>query len=102
MVGRRLGRFGFEEYLAEIVDLFAVEHLHPFKLALKLVELPWLGFLADDRLFVIRFESVLNVLSVIDEIQNKRVFLAGASAVETRQCLHGLDAIQPLIDVHGV
>ena len=38
---------------------------------------------------------------IIDEVDHVCGVLAGMRAIEARQCLHGLDAGQPLVHVHG-
>lgn len=44
----------------------------------------------------------MDVVGFVHEVQDERIFLAGAGAVEARERLHGLDAIKPLVHVHRV
>ena len=69
---------------------------------MQLVELPRVGLFADDGLLVVRLEGVLDIISIVDEIEDECVFLSGTSAVETRERLHGLNAVESLVHVHRV
>ena len=102
MIRRSLVFLPLVEDPAELLHLVLVINLLPVELGLELVELLRRGLLPYRRLFVIGLEGVEDLLRLVDEIEDEGLFLARVGAVEAREGLHGLDARQPLVDVHRV
>ena len=56
---------------------------------------------ASSAVVVVGLERRQHLVGVVHEVQHVGRVLAGMGAVEPRQRLHGLDAGQPLVDVHA-
>ena len=69
--------------------------------SLEVVEDVRVGGLADDGL-VVRPEALLHLLGGVGEVEDEGVVLTGVGVVEAGQRLDGLEALELLIDVHGV
>ena len=86
----------------EGLDFAPVVNLRLIQVVLQRFQLRRIGCLLNVRLVIVRFEGAVDVLGLIDEIQHERRVLAGDHAVESRQRLHRLNAVEPLVDVHRV
>ena len=67
------------------------------ELRLKIVELSGVRLLTHLRDFVVGLERLENLLRFVHEVEHKRIFLAGAGAVQPGKRLHGLNTRQPLV-----
>ena len=78
------------------VDLAAVER------GLEVVQLVGVGLVGEDGGAVVGLEGVADGIAVVAEVEHEDVALLGVGAVEAGEGLHGLDAGEHLVDVHGV
>ncbi|OPY10152.1 MAG: hypothetical protein A4E68_00026 [Syntrophaceae bacterium PtaB.Bin095] len=102
MVGGRLILSWLVEYLAELLDLGLVVDLISVQFGLKLVKLLRLRPFADDCLLVVGLEGLQYLFGLVDEVENKGIFLARVGTVEPREGLDRLDSREPLVHVHGM
>ena len=61
----------------------------------------WIGRL-DDHRFVVALEGVGDDLVLVPEVEDEGGLLPRGRAVEPRQSLHSVQALQGLVDEHGV
>jgi len=59
---------GLEEDLTEFFDLGFVVDLLSVELRLQLIELAYIGTLANERLFIIRLKSFKDICRVVNEV----------------------------------
>lgn len=71
------------------------------EIAVRDVQLGGVGCFGE-RGLVELLERRADVLAVVDEVEDERVVLVRMDAVQPRQCLHGANAAQLLVDVHRV
>ncbi|OPZ47268.1 MAG: hypothetical protein BWY92_01828 [Firmicutes bacterium ADurb.BinA052] len=99
-----LGRLFFErlvEDAGERLDLALVIDLRLVQLVLELLQLVRIGHPLEAGGVVVGLEGAINVLRLVDEVQDEGRLLAGDLAVEARERLHRLHAVEALVHVHG-
>ena len=84
----------------ERLDLALVVDLHRVEFVLQRLELVRVGGGQQFGPVVVRREGFADVLRVVHEIEHERRRFARRHAVEARERLHGLHAVQALVDVH--
>ncbi|OYV99577.1 MAG: hypothetical protein B7X11_05280, partial [Acidobacteria bacterium 37-65-4] len=102
MVGRTLPLLGLEIDADKALHLFRQVDARGIQFRLDGVHLVRIGFLAHLGAFVVLLESLLDLLTVVHEIQNERIFLERVHAIQARERLHRLDAGKALVHIHGV
>ena len=101
VVGEVLFALELEEGGGEAVDLGPSVELELVQLVLQLVEALRVDLVGGGRGLVIVLEAGEDVVALVDEVEYEGLLLAPVHPVEAREGLHGLDAGQPLVDVHG-
>ena len=85
---------------AEPLDLLVEIDARRIQLALDHVHARRVHFLAHLGAFVVDLERVLDLLAVVDEVEDERVFLARMHAVQPGERLHRLYPREALVHVH--
>ena len=93
---------GFEIHGAKRLDLVFKNQARFFNLVLKPVQVLGIRERLGRCVFVIRLEGLEDFFRRVAKVQDERVFLACAGAVQSRQRLHRLQAGQFFIDIHRV
>ena len=91
-----------EIQLDEVLDLGAGVDFRFAQRGREVVQLVGVGLAAEDRRAVVVREREFDAVAVVQEVEDERIVLLGVRAIEARERLHGLDAGQRLVDVHGV
>jgi hypothetical protein len=96
VIGRPLALGEFVENLREGLDLARVIYLSQIEIVLQGLRLRGVRALGQFRLIEVGLECPEDVLGVVDEVKHEGRVLAGNHAVQVRECLHRLHAVEPV------
>lgn len=86
----------------KLIDLGVGIEVEAGKRILIIVEQVRVRAFTQPRALVIRFEAQFDFLGLVGKVQHHCLFFARIDAVEARKRLHGMDAAQLLIHIHGM